>query len=547
MNKNNKYNEVITLYKSGVQTNKEIAEKLNIQVATVGRHLDKARKNGEIPNKKNIYEQVIECYNSGITNYKEISKVIGKNEKTVATNLSRARKEKRIFTEKSYEQVVRLCNNTEKSLEEIAEQINLSLSSTRAYYAKARKNGEILKKVRGKAKGKIDKEEQTIKMSQEGISSKEIAQKLGISKYSVEKYLKRAIKKQLRQQEKEEYEAVLQLIKNDISSIKKIQEITRLSVERIKEIIKRVKTEEGIEIESNYEKVIKLYKSGTGDFKDIAEKLGVSENTVRSYIYKAKNEGRINQILSPKMRVVREFDMGNTSVKQVSKATGVSRTEVEEMLIKYEKEYQKQRQNLLSENIFVGKNAKKIQNKYNLNDETMSNLTKLLKKKYPYEVAQELHIQPKIIYDIIEGMSRTEKRRMIEGFLINNSVYKRVSAMRRQGIPVSEGIKQVQSKQKAAGMIEVAELYYVLEQDEEADKILNKIIYGENYSQAMKNIAMQKKSKIDIEVRNKKIRDCYKENLEKYGSAPSYENMCKNFRVRMSLIIELLGREEICL
>lgn len=547
MNKNNKYNEVIALYKSGVQTNKEIAEKLNIQVATVGKHLDKARKNGEIPSKKNIYEQVIECYNSGITDYKEISKAIGKNEKTVATNLSRARKEKRIFKEKPYEQVVRLCNNTENSLEEIAEQINLSLNSTRTYYEKARRKGDITKKVRGKAKGKIDKEELSIKMSQEGISSKEIAQKLGISKYSVEIYLKRSEKKQLKQQEKEEYEAVLQLIKNEITSINKIQEITGLSIAKIKEITKKIKEIEGIEIESNYEMVIKLYKSGMDDFKEIAEKLGIAENTVRNYIYKAKQEGKITQILSTRMRVIKEFDMGNTSVKQVSKSTGVSRTEVEEILEKYEKEYQKQRQNLLSENIFIGKNAKKIQNKYKLNDETMSDLTKLLKKKYPYEVAQELHIQPKIIYDIIESMSRTEKRRMIDGFLINNSVYKRVSAMRRQGVPVSEGIKQVQSKQKAAGMIEVAELYYVLEQDEEADKILNKIIYGENYSQAMKNIAMQKKSKIDIEVRNKKIRDCYKENLEKYGSAPSYENMCKNFRVRMSLIIELLGREEICL
>ena len=39
----------------------------------------------------------------------------------------------------------------------------------------------------------------------------------------------------------------------------------------------------------------------------------------------------------------------------------------------------------------------------------------------------------------------------------------------------------------------------------------------------------------------------YKKSFQEYGTKPSYELMCKKFEVRMSSIIGLLGKEEICL
>lgn len=540
----NRYQEVVRLYKSGIKDTAVIAGKLNINRATAGRHLREARKNGDIIQVKSLYEQVIEQYNSGITDVKQIAVNTQGQERTIASYISQAKREGKIDKKDSYEEVVRLCNTTDYSLQEIAIKLDLSQATIRQYYEKGRTQQLIKRKVRGRKKTEVDFSAQTIELSQQGMSNSEIALKLGILEKKVERILAKYYTKQRRN---EEYDAVLQLLRNNVSSVEEISRITGIVEVEVKRYIKNAKNKNDIDIGNSYEQIIKLYNSGVTSYEELEKMIGIKRNTIRTYISRAKIEGKIKTDLSVRQIVEEQYDLGKVSAKQISKATGISKEVVERFINRYENECERKKNDLINQNILLENSMQRIQEKYGLRSEAILRIDELLKRKYPYEVAQELKISPRIVYDIIDGMNKNEKKRMMECFLINNEVYQKVKAMRKHGVPVSEAIENIKARLKGLGIIELAELYYVLEQKNEAEKTLNVVIYGENRSQGIKDIANKKKAKIKQEFKNQEIRTFYEQSFQEYGTRPSYELMCKKFEVRMSLIIELLGKEEICL
>ncbi len=543
----NRYDDVVELYKSGIHNTLAISEMLGINRETVRRHLSMAKKNGDVLPEKSLYEQVIEQYNSGIKDVKQIAINTKGQERTIANYISEAKKAGRIKKVNSYEEIVRLCNTTDYSLQEIAKKLNLSQATVRQYYEKGRKQQQIQRKVRGKVKAEDDLCAQTIELSQHGMTDNEIAVQLGISEEKVRRFIAKHYIKQRRQRKDEEYKAVLQLLKNGVLSVDEISRITGIVEKEVKRYIKNAKSNKDIEIGNNYEQVVELYNSGITSPENLKNKLGIKEGTINAYIRRAKKEGKIKKDLSIKQIVEEQYDLGNISTKQISKITGIPKEIVERYVNEYEKEWERKRANLINQNILSDNSMQKIQDKYGLRSELILKIDELLKKKYPYEIAEELKISPQIIYDIIDGMNKLEKKKMIECFLINNDVYKKVAAMRKHGVSVSEAIESVKSKLRGVGIVELADLYYVLEQEGEAERTLNSIIYGENYSQALKQIASEKKLKIKQEFKNQEIRVFYMANVKKYGIKTSYDVLCKKFGVRMSLIIALLGKEEICL
>lgn len=543
----NRYQEVVELYKSGINDTAVIAEKLKINKATAGKHLREARKNGDIIKTKGLYEQVIEQYNSGVTDIKQIADKTHGKERTISSYITKARSKGEIDKKNSYEEVIKLCNSTEYSLQEIAIKLELSQATIRQYYEKGRKQQLIQKKVRGKKKTEVDFFTQTIKLSQQGISNREIALQLGILEKKVERFLAKYYVKQRKQRKNEEYDAVLKLLRNDVLSVTEISRITGITEKEVKRYIKNAKNNKNVNIGNNYDQVIKLYNSGINSYEELERRLGIKQSTIRSYICRAKTEGKIKRSLSVRQIVEKQYDLESTSIKQIAKTTGISKEVVKRFVSRYESECKRKKLALINQSILSESDMQRIQEKYGLRMEIILNMDQLLKKKYPYEVAQELGISPQIVYDIIDEMNKSEKKRMMECFLINNEVYQKVKAMRKHGVPVSEAIENIKARLKGLGIIELAELYYVLEQKNEAEKILNAIIYGENRSQGLKEVANKKKVKIKQEFKNQEIRTFYKKSFQEYGTKPSYELMCKKFEVRMSSIIELLGKEEICL
>lgn len=545
--KRNRYKEVVKLYKDGMKDTAMIAEKLNINRDTVRKHINEARKNGDILPEKSLYEQVIEQYNSGIRDVKQIAINTQGNERTISNYIGEAKKKGRIEKRTSYEEVVKLCNTTDYSLQEIAEELGLNPETVRKHYVEARKQQQIQREIKRKNKNKIDFYDQTIKLNQQGINNTEISMKLKITERRVERYLIKYSIEQRKKRQDEEYNEVLKSLRNGIYSVGEISKITRINEKEVRRYIKLAKNKKDIELENSYEQIIKLYNSGITDYAELKNKIGIEEKTIDTYIRRAKIEGKIKQKLSNKQRIKEQYDFGNISVKQISKETGIPKEIVERFVKEYEKEHERKRINLMVQNILSENNMQRIQDKYGLRSEVILKIDELLKKKYPYEVAEELRLSPKIIYDIMDGMNKAEKKRMMESFLINNTVYKMVDAMRKHGVPVNEAIGTVKSKLRGIGIVELADLYYVLGQKGEVERTLNTIIYGENYSQALKQMASEKKLKIKQEFKNQEIRAFYMANIKEYGTKTSYDVLCKKFEVRMSLIVELLGKEEICL
>ena len=91
---------------------------------------------------------------------------------------------------------------------------------------------------------------------------------------------------------------------------------------------------------------------------------------------------------------------------------------------------------------------------------------------------------------------------------------------------------------------QLEEVYYILGLYANIEKSINKRIYiDESTSDKDKNYLHNLKETMHLEVISMKIRKQWKEAKEK-GKTISFERLCKEYNVRTSFLIDLLGREE---
>ena len=94
-------------------------------------------------------------------------------------------------------------------------------------------------------------------------------------------------------------------------------------------------------------------------------------------------------------------------------------------------------------------------------------------------------------------------------------------------------------------IISLARIYYAFDNFEEAERTLDSYIqtYRKNYD--LLTIVVEEKEKIHFERLAMGIRDSYKNGRNMDESHKSYDDLCKDFNVRIRFVIDVLGKEPI--
>ncbi len=247
-----KYEQIVKLYKDGINDKNEISKKLNIPENTVKSYIAKARKEGLIEKKELKYDLVVNLYNKGVIDYDEISKKTNTPLNTVKVCLTRARKEGAIekirkrMENTEYKQIIDLYKSGITDYDELSSKLYIPKSTVITYISKAKKRGEIEKTKRKRSNSKYEK---VIELYKSGIVDyEEIAHKTNSTYASVTTYLSKAMREG------------------------------------------RIEKKSKIRTNTKYEQVVKAYKEGITDYKQIAEKLKMSHNTVKAYLTKVRSE-----------------------------------------------------------------------------------------------------------------------------------------------------------------------------------------------------------------------------------------------------------------
>lgn len=387
-----------------------------------------------------------------------------------------------------FEKVVRDFNNGITDYKVIAEKNEIALGTSATYLARARKQGLLNEK------------ENTynivIKLYEEGIEDIEvIANKLGKTEKTIKSYLERARREGLLEKRQTLYEKFIILYNSEVTNHRELAKILGVGESTIKRYAIRAKKERKIYKKSTYEKVIEIYNSGTRKPSDIAEKINRSKELVYAYTEKAKKEGRL---------VEKNNESNKPKVKSTEKSDGLT---------------------LLERNIKI----------------------RFEKGTYPRDIASQLGISSKRVYDFLERIDKEEFRKMRLKRISKNLLFERLkTAIESEDINQEEYLKKLKGTiTNPKEIISLARIYYAFDNFEEAERTLDSYIqtYRKNYD--LLTTVVEEKEKIHFERLAMGIRDSYKNGRNMDESHKSYDDLCKDFNVRIRFVIDVLGKEPI--
>ena len=515
--KKTKKEQVIELYNEGELNSQSIAEKLKIKVVTVNSYLSNARKEGKIerePKSKTKKEQVIELYNEGETNSQAIAEKLKIKVITVNIYLSNARKEGKIEKLKTKkEQIIKLYNEGETNSQAIAEKVGIKLGTVNNYLSEAQKEGKIERLTKNTNKTKTKKEQVTELYNAGETNPQKIAEKVGIKLGTVNNYLREEREEGKIEKPKTKKEQVIELYNEGEKSPESIANIIGCTVKAVNVYLSRARKEGKIKKQpSKKEQILEMYNSGERSAKAIATKLGINIETVNNCLYLARKEEK-NKHQREEKKSLNQEERKVVAMPQIKKE---------------------------QEKTFIPKVDNPI-------DEKLKHkIIVLLETKYPREIAKELNIQSKKVYDVIDGLDKELIKKLKIKKVKNNPLYPKIVNLRKsKNLNMEKALYVlVKTNLSLKDTINLARIYYILGNEKVPERLLNEVIFDETASSKIIDTAKEEKEKMLLEIKSVKIRHDYKKGKNMDNTSISFDDLCRKYNVRTSFLIDLIGRED---
>ena len=290
--------------------------------------------------------------------------------------------------------------------------------------------------------------------------------------------------------------------------------------------------------ERQYEIVARLWNQGLNE-TEIASKLHKSSVTIKNNLREARLRG-IKLIDFDESKVWKKYDPNkarNVTRRVESKRTknvGVSLSK-QKALINYkvtlnsdtEKYLQEKTSSILESDLLLSQKIKE-----------------LLKLKFPLEVAKLLDIKPKVVYDLIDGLSEEEIKSIKKNFIENRlNINNNLIALQDLGKTPNKALELIDSKLPKELIGELAEVYFILGRDTSAINILRRLWTFDYITPEMENKLQSRIIYFESEIKAKRIRKEIKKQQTE-GKQVSYYNLCKKYRVNEDFLAGILGEEE---
>lgn len=215
INKKGRKKKTLELYNLGLET-KEISKRLNVTVESINTYIKELREEGKIQQRerKNVAKEenkkkILELYNQGLY-IKEIANEVYLAETTVNRYIKELKEEgkiqqgkrKNVAKEKNKEKILELYNLGMKR-KEIAEKLNISVGTIQKYKIELVQEGKL--QIIDKKK---ERKEKVIELYNQGIDSKEIAKRLEVSVVTINTYISELIEAGKIQQRKRKRKSI---------------------------------------------------------------------------------------------------------------------------------------------------------------------------------------------------------------------------------------------------------------------------------------------------------------------------------------------------
>ena len=520
----------------------EILKKYIISKSSLQTYLSKARKQGMQVNKrkrkkrveKKVPKYVIVAseWNNGV-NEEEIIKKYNITKATLHKYLNKASKkgieikeqeEKQAKLDPIYIQISRDWNNG-LTKEKIIEKYKISESLLFSHLNYAKKRGiELTRRKREKPKKKILQYEIIVQEWNNGLSKERIIEKYNIKEGSFYNYLSRARKSGIKVKENKE------------EKIKPSKEGEKPEEKKSKKKI------------PSYILISQDWNDGISEEK-ILKKYNVNKKTLQTYLSKAKKNGiEIKEKKSKYILVTEDWNNG-LSEEEILKKYSICKSTLASYLSKARKKgilvtkREKFEGNKAQENVINESRTNKIQvEEPNHNREEIK---ELLKTFLPRQVAKRLKISTKTVFDVMDSLNSEERKEVNKAFIRNRPyIFSRVKKLKKDGKSVLEALKSIESNIPLHFLAQLQEVYYNLGLYSYIEKSINKRLYlDETISGKEKEYLKGLKDDMHLEVISRQIRKMRKEDLEK-GKVISYDRLSREYNVRTSFLVDLLGREE---
>ena len=559
-----KYMLVVEDWNNGLPK-EEILEKYNIINKNLQTYLSQARKRGiEVKTREKAkpkYMLVVEDWNNGLPE-DEIFEKYNIVKINLQTYLSKARKigigiRVREKAKPKYMLVVEDWNNGLPE-EEILEKYNLKNSTLQNYLRQARKRGiEVKAEVKVKAKPKYML---VVEDWNNGLPEEEILEKYNLKNSTLQTYLsqtrKRGIEVKTREKAKPKYMLVVEDWNNGLSKeeIMKKYQISSLAFSLLVRRAKKHRILVREKAKPKYMQVVDDWNNGLLE-EEILQKYNIKRRTLQGYLSRVKKEGK--EVKARKktnlkyMQVVDDWNNG-LSEKEILQKYNIKKTTFIIYLSRARKEKievkAKEKANHKNIKVVEDKNNGLQKNKSKVPDNKKSTrdmIKESLKVYLPRQVAKKLKISNKAVFDVLDSLTPEEEKEVNKAFIRNRPyVFSRVKKLKKEGKSVLEALKCIDREIPLYFLSQLEEVYYILGLYANIEKSINKRIYiDESTSDKDKNYLHNLKETMHLEVISMKIRKQWKEAKEK-GKTISFERLCKEYNVRTSFLIDLLGREE---
>ena len=307
MNKKEERKEkVVELYNLGVKT-EEIAKNLNVSVETIYRYIKELKKEGKIK-KIDKESRVEELYNSGI-GIEEIAKILNVSVGTTIKYVEQLRQEGRVQSRKSINSIAKKENkerivmlyNSKMKIKTMAESLGVSVGTVNRYIKELREEG----KIQTASEREKELKERVLELYNQGLEIKEIAKSLKVPVGSIN-VCTRKLKKEgiiqsrglIKNIEKEKAKEKILKLYNSKVGTEEIAKALNISLPTMYRYIRELREEgkfKGIKKkEERKEKTLELYNQGI-EVKEIAKRLNVTVETINTYIKELEEEGRVEK------------------------------------------------------------------------------------------------------------------------------------------------------------------------------------------------------------------------------------------------------------
>lgn len=337
---------------------------------------------------------------------------------------------------------------------------------------------------------------------------------------------------------------------------------------------------------TKYIQLIELYNSGKTNVEELRKELNSTQKTVYTYIYQAQKEGKIVKIPKKKEKkrrinkyrqFIELYNLGITNLDELEEKLGspkssiysyIHRAQKEGEIIKVPRKKKEKKKKVNKYELFVQlynsgiKKAKQLMAELGISENTVyvytrraqkegkifkidkkaeKNIKKQLMLMYPFEVALFMNMQPERIYTYLEELGEEAQKKLQKEVLSQNIIWKKIRDLKSEYLKKGKKVKaevileKIMPDFNEKEQLELIKFFYWCNQENTALKVANQIIYSVDVSKEFKHQAEIERDKVAREILARKIRN---------RKGTPYSILCKEFNVRNSFVMQVLGRED---